>query len=214
MSSQHLQERTRLTVSQARELAQAVARKMAYSAEDSAVIAEHVIDAALCGYEYSGLPKLLDAIESQRNLRPRTPMKIIKETPISIVFDGGNNIGMLAIQRLGEAVQAKAMVSGFAIGGVQNSWMSGRGAHYVEKLVNNDLVVIHTVSSQSYVAPLGGIESILGTNPITIGLPTANGPLIFDMGTSAIMYTDLTLRERRGELLLEGVAMDVHGNPT
>ena len=79
MSSQHLQERTRLTVNQARELAQAVARKMAYSAEDSAVIAEHVIDAALCGYEYSGLPKLLDAIESQRNLRPRTPMKIIKE---------------------------------------------------------------------------------------------------------------------------------------
>jgi LDH2 family malate/lactate/ureidoglycolate dehydrogenase len=187
---------------------------MDYSVEDSAVIAEHIIDAALCGYEYSGLPKLLDAIESKRNLRPRTPMKVIKETPVSIVFEGGNNIGMLAIQRLGEAVLAKALVSGFAIGGVQNSWMSGRGAHYVEKLVNHDLVVIHTVSSQSYVAPLGGIEAILGTNPITIGLPTANGPLIFDMGTSAIMYTDLTLRERRGEKLPEGVALDPLGNPT
>jgi len=214
MSQQQPQERTRLTVSQARELAEAVVRKMDYSVEDSAVIAEHIIDAALCGYEYSGLPKLLDAIESKRNLRPRTPMKVIKETPVSIVFEGGNNIGMLAIQRLGEAVQAKALVSGFAIGGVQNSWMSGRGAHYVEKLVNHDLVVIHTVSSQSYVAPLGGIEAILGTNPITIGLPTANGPLIFDMGTSAIMYTDLTLRERRGEKLPEGVALDAQGNPT
>ena len=85
MSSQDLQERTRLTVKQARELAEAVVRKMDYSAEDSVVIAEHIIDAALCGYEYSGLPKLLDAIESQRNLRPRTPMKVIKETPVSIV---------------------------------------------------------------------------------------------------------------------------------
>lgn len=214
MSSQNLQERTRLTVDQARDLAEAVVRKMDYSAEDSVVIAEHIIDAALCGYEYSGLPKLLDAIESKRNLLPRTPMRVIKETPVSILYEGGNNIGMLAIQRLGEAVQAKALVSGFAIGGVQNSWMSGRGAHYVEKLVNQDLVVIHTVSSQSYVAPLGGIESILGTNPLTIGLPTANGPLIFDMGTSAIMYTDLTLRERRGEQLPEGVAIDAQGNPT
>ena len=78
MSSQNLQERTRLTVNQARELAEAVVRKMDYSAEEAAVIAEHIIDAALCGYEYSGLPKLLDAIESKRNLRPRTPMKIIK----------------------------------------------------------------------------------------------------------------------------------------
>jgi len=211
---QHLQERTRLTVSQARELAEAVVRKLSYTPEESAIIAEHVIDAGLCGYEYSGLPKLLDAIESKRNDIPRTPMKVIKETPVSIVFDGGNNIGMLAIQRLGEAVRAKASVTGFAIGGVQNSWMSGRGAHYVEKLVNADLVTIHTVSSQSYVAPLGGIESLLGTNPLTIGLPTANGPLIFDMGTSAIMYTDLTLRERRGERLPEGVAIDAQGNPT
>ena len=79
--SKQQQERTRLTVPQARELAEAVVRKMNYTPEESAIIAEHVIDAGLCGYEYSGLPKLLDAIESKRNLRPRTPMKIIKETP-------------------------------------------------------------------------------------------------------------------------------------
>ena len=212
--SQPTQDRTRLSVAQARELSEAVVRKLGYTPEEAVIIAEHIIDAGLCGYEYSGLPKLLDAIESKRNKIPRTPMTVLKETPVSIVYEGGNNIGMLAIQRLGEAVRAKAKVSGFAIGGVQNSWMSGRGAHYVEKLVNDDLVVIHTVSSQSYVAPLGGIESLLGTNPLTIGLPTANGPLIFDMGTSAIMFTDLTLRERRGELLPEGVAIDAQGNPT
>ena len=44
MSQEQSQERTRLTVSQARELAEAVVRKMDYSAEDSAVIAEHIID--------------------------------------------------------------------------------------------------------------------------------------------------------------------------
>ncbi len=77
MSQQQPQERTRLTVSQARELAEAVVRKMDYSVEDSAVIAEHIIDAALCGYEYSGLPKLLDAIESKRNLRPRDRKSVV-----------------------------------------------------------------------------------------------------------------------------------------
>jgi len=61
---------------------------------------------------------------------------------------------------------------------------------------------------------LGGTRPALGTNPIAFGLPSSRGPVVFDMGTSAFMFTDLEFRERRGELLPEGVAIDAQGQPT
>ena len=45
-------------------------------------------------------------------------------------------------------------------------------------------------------------------------MPTSRGPVVFDMGTAAFMMTELMLRERRGESLPQGVAVDAAGAPT
>src|SRR5205807_3058690 len=59
-----------------------------------------------------------------------------------------------------------------------------------------------------------GTRSVLGTNPIAFGLPSSRGPVVLDMGTSAFMGTDLAYRERLGQQLPEGVAVDAEGQPT
>jgi L-2-hydroxycarboxylate dehydrogenase (NAD+) len=56
--------RVRLTVAEARALGEGALRSVGYSEEDARIIADHCIDAALCGYEYSGLPKILNVPES------------------------------------------------------------------------------------------------------------------------------------------------------
>src|SRR5271167_175205 len=112
------------------------------------------------------------------------------------------------------AAIAKAAARGFSVVGVTNSWMSGRSAYYVEMIANADLVGIHTASSARSVAPFGGARPALGTNPIAFGMPSASGPVVLDMGTSAFMGTELALRERLGQLLPEGVAIDSQGRPT
>ena len=208
-------DRIRLSEAEARTLSEGVIARIGYSREEAETIADHFVDAALCGYEYSGLPKLLDAVEDGRHLKPRSPMRLVRETSVSALFDGGNNLGMLTLSRLADVLIAKATAHGFAVGGVMNSWMSGRSAYYVERIARADLVAIHTVgSSLLLVAPPGGKQPVLGTNPIAIGLPTDDEPIVFDMGTSAIMHSDISLRARRGELLPEGVAINIHGTPT
>ena len=206
--------RVHLGVDEARDLAERVTRSIGYDEEDSRIIADHILDAALCGYEYSGLPKLLDVVEHRRAKQPRTPLRTLRETDVSVLLDGGNNNGMLALYHGARAAIDKASNRGIALVGVTNSWMSARSAYFAEMIAREGLISMITVSSAPQVAPVGGTAAVFGTNPIAFGLPARGDPVIFDMGTSAMMATDVSLRERTGELLPDGAAIDKAGNPT
>ena len=207
-------DRIHLTVDEARKLSERALLGIGYDSEEARILADHMIDAALCGYEYSGLAKILNIPEHRRFKRPRRPMSLIRETEVSALYDGGNNVGMLAMYHATRAAIAKAELRGFSVVGLTNSWMSGRSAYYCEMIARADLVGMHTASSSRSVAPFGGTRPVLGTNPIAFGLPSAQGPVVLDMGTSAFMGTELALRERLGQLLPAGVAIDKQGQPT
>src|SRR5215510_8120107 len=158
--------RLRLSVAQARELAEGALVGIGYADDEARIIADHVIDAALCGYEYSGLAKILNVPESEHFRLPRRPIKVLRETEISLAFDGGNNVGMLALFHAAQATISKAAAHGIALVSVTDAWMSGRSAYYVEMIAKAGLVAIHTASSSRLVAPPGGTRPMLGTNPI------------------------------------------------
>jgi LDH2 family malate/lactate/ureidoglycolate dehydrogenase len=160
------------------------------------------------------LPKILNVAEHRRLKLPRQRMRALHETPASALFDGGNNNGMVAMYRAAQVAIAKAREHGFAVIGVNNSWMSGRSAYYVEMVARAGMIGIHSVSSHPHVSAPGSAGPATGTNPIAFGFPTAGEPLLIDLGTSAFMGTDLQFRERLGTPLPEGVAMDVEGRPT
>jgi LDH2 family malate/lactate/ureidoglycolate dehydrogenase len=206
--------RVRLGVEEATDLGTQACVRIGYAPEDARVIANHVVDAALCGYEYSGLAKILNIIDSRKFANPRTPITTLRETGVSLMLDGGNNVGMLALYRAAEAAIRKAETHGMALVGINNTWMSGRSAHYVELIGRAGLVAIHSVSASHQVAPHGGARPTMGTNPIAFAFPADPDPLVIDMGTSAFMGTDLKFRQRLGIPLPEGVAIDAQGLPT
>jgi LDH2 family malate/lactate/ureidoglycolate dehydrogenase len=207
-------DRISLSIDEAHALARKALQSLDLDGDEASIVADHVVDAALCGYEYSGLPKILNLAEHPALRQPRRPMRTLHETPVSARIDGGNAIGMLAMRRATDVAIAKARARGFGVVGINNVWMSGRSAHYVDHVARAGLVGLHTVSSRAQVAPPGAARPALGTNPIAFGFPTTNEPLVIDFGTSAFMFTDLMFRERRGERLPEGVALDRTGAPT
>ncbi|MES2561116.1 MAG: Ldh family oxidoreductase, partial [Pseudomonadota bacterium] len=207
-------DRVRLSADEAQTVAEDAFRRMGYDAEEARIIAEHVVAAALCGYEYSGLPKILNVVEHKQLREPRRRMRVLRETSVSTLFDGGNNNGMVTMYRATQVAIAKAREHGMALVGVNNSWMSGRSAHYVEMIARAGLVGIHSVSSTIHVAAPDSREPVTGTNPIAFGFPTEAEPFVIDLGTSAFMGTDLIFQRRREALLPEGVALDAQGLPT
>jgi LDH2 family malate/lactate/ureidoglycolate dehydrogenase len=206
--------RVHLSVADARDLAEGALRGAGYDGEEARIIADHVIDAALCGYEYSGLAKILNIVESEHWKRPHRAMKVLRETDVSLAYDGGNNVGMLSLFYAAEATIKKTAAHGIALVSVNDAWMSGRSAYYVEMIANAGLIAIHTAASSRLVAPFGGARAMLGTNPLAIAVPSSRGPIVLDIGTSAYMMTEVMLRERLGELLPDGVAIGPGGEPT
>jgi LDH2 family malate/lactate/ureidoglycolate dehydrogenase len=206
--------RVHLTADAARMLGEAAMRGAGYDADEARILTDHVLDAALCGYEYSGLPKLLNVVDYPNFRQPRRPIAEHSRAAATALIDGGNNTGMVAAYRAAEATIRRAATGGLAIVCLGNTWMTGRSAYYCEMIARAGLVVIHTVASPPAVAPFGGARPALGTNPIAFGFPTGGDPLVVDMGTSAFMATDLQFRARLGTPLPAGVALGPDGAPT
>jgi len=207
-------DRVRMTVAEARALGEAAMRGAGFDDDDARILTDHVLDAALCGYEYSGLPKLLNVVDEPRFGQPRRPVTVIRETGAAALVDGGNNNGMIAAYRACEVTIARAAANGLALVCLANTSMTGRSAYYCEMIARAGLAVIHTVASPPSVAPFGGTRPALGTNPVAFGFPTEGDPLVIDMGTSAFMGTDLQFRARLGTPIPDGVALGPNGHPT
>jgi len=204
----------RLSVDQARELGEAALRRIGYPADEATIITDQLIDNALCGYRFASLPRILAIADDERTGRPRTPVRVIRETAVSALVDGGNKVGYIAAYRGAEIAIAKAKASGIAIVGVHNSYYSGRNAYFVELIVRAGLVAIHTSSARPHVLPPGGRKPALGTNPFSVGFPSRNGPVIYDIGTASVMWGEVLLMARLGQEFPAGVGFDAEGRPT
>jgi LDH2 family malate/lactate/ureidoglycolate dehydrogenase len=203
-----------LAAEEARSLGARVIHRAGYSRDEADIIAASLLDAELCGYPALGLARSISIAEDERTQVPRMPVTVVHETPVSAQIDGGGYVGVYSLSRAVDVALDKARANGFALVGLHNSYFSGRNAYYVEKIARAGYAVIHTASSEPYVAPLGGRECAFGTNPVAVGLPGEPDPYIFDMGTSAITRGEVVLASRLNQLLPPGVAIDAAGMPT
>lgn len=203
-----------LSIKEAGDLGKQALLTIGYAEEEAGAVCAHLIDATCCGYAFAGLPRILEIAEDPRSREPKEAIRVERETPISLLIDGGNHIGYYVLEEAAKMAIDKARASGVALVGVYNTALSGRNTYYLEMIARQNLAGMQFSSAWPVVAPEGGMRPMLGTNPIAIALPTSGDPVIFDMGTAAIMRGELALRSRLNELLPEGAAIDKDGKPT
>src|SRR5688572_15141437 len=204
----------RLSVTEARALGEQALQHVGYDGEGARIIVDQLVDNALCGYKFAGLPRILAIAGDEKTRKTRVPVQIVHETPVSALLDGGKNVGYIVAYRAAEVAIRKARASGMASVGAYNSYYSGRNAYFVEKIVREGLVAFHASSAHPRVLPPGAARPMLGTNPICFGFPSDDGPVIFDMGTASFMWGEVMLHAHLKEPLPEGVGFDEKGRPS
>jgi LDH2 family malate/lactate/ureidoglycolate dehydrogenase len=186
-----------------------------HDATDAQLIADHLMDCELRGLSYGGLARAISIAERiNRQGDRRRPIAIVHETPVSARLDGGDHIGYLVAHRATSIAIEKAEAAGIAIVGASDTWYTGMLSYYAEMAAARGLVSMIASNASPWVAPHGATEGRLGTNPICFGFPSADDPIILDIGTSAIIHAEVTLARRLGNDLPANVAFGCDGLPT
>lgn len=203
-----------LTIAEATDLAVRALTRAGMSADNARITADHLVDAALCGHEFSSLPRVIALAEALRDKPPAQPTRVVRENHCSALLDGGDNVAyVVSIHAIDKAIDI-ARRNGVAVVCANNTWFSGRLAYYVERAARQGFVAMHTTNTTARVAPMGGAERLMGTNPFAIAFPSDGDPLVIDIGTSSTTWGDVVLARTKGEKLPEGVAVSPMGLPT
>jgi LDH2 family malate/lactate/ureidoglycolate dehydrogenase len=204
-----------LTLSDARALVVAAMTGNGHTPDQADVIADHLLDCELRGLPFGGLARALSIVERVKavSVAPQ-PIQVVAETPVSATIDGGDQVGYLVGMRALELAMTKARASGTAVVGARNTWYTGMFSYYLEKATTAGLAGMIAGSGPAVVAPHGGTEPRFSTNPIAFGFPADPAPIIWDIGTSAVMHGEVLLKARLGEKLEPGQAYDAAGQPT
>jgi L-2-hydroxycarboxylate dehydrogenase (NAD+) len=158
---------------------------------DAAKVAELMTEADLTGADGHGIFRLPQYVRRFKagGFNPRPRIKVSRTAPATALVDGDNAMGHLVMNRAANEAIAIARESGVAWVGVRRSNHAGPAGLYAEMPVNHGMIGLYAaVANANHMAVWGGTEHLLGTNPLAIGVPTREGPMVLDMATTVVSY--------------------------
>jgi LDH2 family malate/lactate/ureidoglycolate dehydrogenase len=186
--------------------------------EDQATQASDVLAAAdLRGIDSHGVARMSSYVDllSQGLINPKPEIKIVRSTPSTATVDGDNGLGLVVGPRANQMAIEMAEKAGSGWISVRNTNHYGIAGYYVLKAAERDMIGWAMTNSSALVAPLWGMERMLGTNPIAIAFPgKKEPPIVIDMATCTAAYGKIEIALRKGEKIPTGWAIDSQGRVT
>ncbi len=184
--------------------------------EDAKICADVLAESDRRGIESHGCnrfkPIYLDRID-RGTLLPVTNLEIVKETPTTIVADAHDGMGMVASYRVMKRLLEKAKTYGMAGGAIRNSTHYGIAGYWTSMATNEGMIGITGTNARPSIAPTFGSENMMGTNPLTIGLPTDEEfPFCLDCATSIVQRGKIEYWSRAGLPTPHGMVVSADGS--
>jgi L-2-hydroxycarboxylate dehydrogenase (NAD+) len=185
--------------------------------EDAKICADVLITADKRGIDSHGIGRLkpvyYDRIKAGIQ-NPVTNFEIVREGPATAVVDGHDGMGHVIAKKAMAMAIEKARKIGLGMVTVRNSTHYGIAGYYALMAVDNGMIGVTGTNARPSIAPTFGVENMLGTNPLTFGLPTDEAfPFVLDCATSITQRGKIEVYERLGKKLPEGWVIGEDGEP-
>jgi LDH2 family malate/lactate/ureidoglycolate dehydrogenase len=183
--------------------------------QDAKIISDVLIEADKQGIDSHGIGRLKSIYYDRIKdgiVNPVTKIEILKETQTTAVLDANNGMGhVVSYQAMNLAIQ-KAKEFGMGMCAVTNSSHFGIAGYYAKMATTNGMIGIVGTNARPSVAPTFGVENMLGTNPLTLGVPTDEAfDFILDCATSISQRGKIEKYEREGKDTPAGMVIDESG---
>ncbi len=196
------------------ELVGLVMRKNGISEPDSRKVADVLLASDLYGIESHGVQRLKMYLTGMQigRINPNAKMRILKETPLSVVIDADAGLGQPVSVAAMEMAIAKAKAHGFGMAIVNNSNHYGIAGYYSMLAAKQGFFGMSMTNTEGLVVPTFGKSPMLGTNPIAATMPAS--PVFFhlDASTSVVTAGKMEVSAKAGKPLPEGWSVDSDGN--
>jgi len=182
---------------------------------DAKIVSDVLIQSDKLGIDSHGVNRFkliyLDRIK-EGILNPITNYKIVREGPTTAVIDGQNGMGHVISYNAMKMAIEKAKKFGMGMVAVRNSSHYGFAGYYALMAANENMIGITGTNARPSIAPTFGVEGMLGTNPLTFGIPTDEAfPFLLDCATSITQRGKVELYAREGKELSKGWVIDNDG---
>jgi uncharacterized oxidoreductase len=187
--------------------------------DEAGVVAASLVESNLCGHESHGVVRVaeyLGLLESG-SLRTGVELLPLTRTGSLVVCDAQLGFGQVQMRRLIDMLEPMARELGLACGTLRHCGHIGRLGEWVELLAERNLAGLLSVNDNGVltsVAPPGGIEPRISTNPVALGVPTAHEPLVLDISTSVVANGKIRVAQIAGRTCPDGWLLDAEGQPT
>lgn len=179
--------------------------------------ATRLVEADFRGRTGHGLIRVVPYLEriAAGGINVRPSMRLLNETPVSAQIDVDNGLGQVALTWATELAAGKARESGLAAIGTVHSNHAGAAGLYPAMLAEQNLVGLYfAVANANGMPPWGGVEPILGTNPVAVAIPSSDGPpFLLDIATTTASHGTIKVARQRGEPMPVGWVVDAGGRP-
>jgi uncharacterized oxidoreductase len=187
--------------------------------DEARTVSESLVGANLRGHDSHGVMRVTQYIDFVEKgfYRTGVALKVEHETPAAVTCDGQWGFGQVQAHRLLDLILPRAQALGLAAGAARDCGHIGRLGEYAERAAEAGQVLIATVNNNGAgqrVAPPGGIEPRLGTNPLCAAVPTAGDPVVLDFGTSVAAEGKVRVYHINQRPVPEGWLLDPQGRPT
>jgi LDH2 family malate/lactate/ureidoglycolate dehydrogenase len=185
-------------------------------AKDAATCAQLMTRADLLGADGHGifrLPQYIRRIKGGAvNVKPQ--VRVAREAAGMALVDGDNGMGHVVMSFAAKTAIEKAKTAGVAWVGVNCSNHAGPASLYASMPVEHGMAGLYlAVGNANHMAPWGGVDLLLSTNPIAVAVPATDGPIVLDMATSVAAYGKVKTAAQQGLTMPEGWMIDHQGKP-